>query len=223
MKITKPLIIISLLLIFLLAGCKAIQVDDSNVKAMSLDYLCDKYDAEIDEFELLDYESSHIEWSSVGELLEIPKKFKCSLQFRYNGREFFVIQDKGRFYDDYQLEDIEGYCTELLKKEIDNRIKGVKIDTYDIIRYYRLFPNVKLEKNNAKQFLSNIKELRIYYLDIKIDKYNKQEILNNSNNLSKMVKEAFEYNGKVYAIYNDHSFKVDVIKSNTSWYRELSY
>lgn len=57
---------------------------------------------------------------------------------------FFVNRDKGRFYDDCQLEDIENWSTERLKENVDERIIGIDLDSGHIRKYQKVFNNKKL-------------------------------------------------------------------------------
>ena len=80
------------------------------------------------------------------------------VEFEYNGRKFFVNRNDGKFYDDYQLEDIENWCTEWLQKNIDENIVGIEliIDNYfNYIANCDKSNNYVLTKSDTKEFLDN--------------------------------------------------------------------
>ena len=103
------------------------------VKAKAVAYLCKKYDAKITDFKLIDSRHAGTYWdSSRDELFQFLAWKDFAFEFEYNGRKFFVNRNDGKFYDDYQLEDIENWCTEWLQKNIDENIVGIEliIDNY---------------------------------------------------------------------------------------------
>ncbi|MBR6391815.1 MAG: hypothetical protein IKS12_00885, partial [Eubacterium sp.] len=79
----------------------------SFVKARAVNYLCDKYDADKDEFELVDYKHSKLYIASSGEWVQHLAFSDFSFEFKYKDKNFFVNRYKGKLYDDYQIDDIE--------------------------------------------------------------------------------------------------------------------
>ena len=112
-----------------------------------------------------------------------PKWVDFSFEYKYNDRLFFVNRDKGRFYDDYQLEDIENWSTEWLQKNLDKRIVGIPLDSYELIRFQKSYKNNVLTKNEIKTFLYDyfsgnlgINNFALFYDEsIKRNDYSKQE------------------------------------------------
>ena len=123
------------------------------VKAKAEHYLCQKYDAKPSEIELVDYKHAKPYWNHDPIISEIHWT-DFSFEFEYNNKKFFVNRDEGKFYDDYQLEDIEKWCTQWLKENIDERIVGLEIDS-NIIK--------KLIKSNES------KEIKATIIDNKKD------------------------------------------------------
>ena len=100
-----------------------------------INYLCQKYDEDASAFKVLDYQQSGFGWSDNGHIISERVWIDFTFEVRYNGKKFFVKKYKGKYYDDYQLEDIEKWCTDWLKNNVDERFTGVDLDTYDIIWY----------------------------------------------------------------------------------------
>ncbi len=171
-KAIKPIVLITLSMIIVIFGISVVK--NTVVKAMATNYLCEKYDADKSEFKLLDYRPSQIEFVEYEIFFQKPIWVDYAFEYEYNGCQFFVNRQNGKFYDDYQLEDIQNWCTKWLQKNIDERIIGAKISTTDIIQYYQ--ENNKnysyiLQESNTEQILKTcLKEteesyLVIYYYD----------------------------------------------------------
>lgn len=218
-KITSSIIVIFLVgSMALLSGCYfAKSNNDAKITQASLNYLCEKYDANADEFELLDYLAPHIGWLPVGELIDKPKFVDYSFQYRYNEREFFVLREKGKFYDDYQLEDIQEWCTTLLQENVDDRIVGVRMETNDIVSFSKMENNIALEKEEAKSFLTIMNECFVYYYDDGVDLYKKQDIDN--NDISLKIKEQLNKNAQ--SLCTSKRITVKTLKSNTKWFKSI--
>ena len=58
-----------------------------------------------------------------------------SLEFEYNGRNFIVSKTDNELYDDYQLENIQEWCTDWLKNNADLNMRDLSLDTDDILNY----------------------------------------------------------------------------------------
>lgn len=124
------------------------------VAAQAKIYLSLKYKESPTKFELVDHNQSHVRSKEYAVFFTQPVWIDFSFEYKYNDRLFFVNRDKGRFYDDYQLEDIENWCTEWLKENVDERIIGIDLDSDHIRKYQKEFNNRKLIENDTKEFLN---------------------------------------------------------------------
>ena len=136
----KSIIIAIVVVVLCLVGYKiADKVSYPLVRAKAVLYLADKYDAKISDFEMTDYIHSRfiIEDENPYDLKFKPKWKDFAFEFKYKDRKFIVNRYKAKFYDDYQLEDIEKWCSDWLKNNVDDRMFAVAIDSRDIILYQR--------------------------------------------------------------------------------------
>ena len=125
-KNKKWIIIVILILLSVLCACMILNLSSYHfVKARAVNYLCDKYDADKDEFELVDYLHSGFHEEPDGEWVDFINWHDFSFEFKYKNKSFFVNRYNGKFYDDYQIEDIEKWCTEWLKENVDEHIDSV--------------------------------------------------------------------------------------------------
>lgn len=153
------------------------------VAAQAKIYLSLKYKESPTKFELIDHNQSYVRSEEYEVFFMKPKWVDFSFEYKYNDRLFFVNRNKGRFYDDYQLEDIENWCTEWLQKNIDKRIVGIPLDSYELIRFQKSYKNNVLTKNEIKTFLYDyfsgnlgINNFALFYDEsIKRNDYSKQE------------------------------------------------
>ena len=139
-------------------------------KAQTVSYLCEKYNAKPNEFKMKDYNQAHLEWYDIGVFTQTPKWLDFSFEFEYKGRRFIACRNKGAIYDDYQLDDIEKWCTEWLQENVDNRITGVILDTRDILYYSSTTKKgytYVITKAETENFLKNYKSVN----DVKIFNY----------------------------------------------------
>ena len=116
----KSIIIAIVVVVLCLVGYKiADKVSYPLVRAKAVLYLADKYDAKISDFEMTDYIHSRfiIEDENPYDLKFKPKWKDFAFEFKYKDRKFIVNRYKGKFYDDYQLEDIEKWCSDWLKNK----------------------------------------------------------------------------------------------------------
>ena len=109
-------------------------------------YLQDKYQMSEDQLDVLDYETGRYHIVSTDWILEpfIVEWHNYKWQFDYNGREFFVNRINGRYYDDYQLDDIQLWATEWLSKNVDENIIGIKFDSEILFNYQIHYSNKML-------------------------------------------------------------------------------
>ena len=125
-------IIAVILALICLTGCSNLNVKDWSVKKQAINYLCEKYNAEPEDFKLVDYRRAHLGSEAYMFFFEKPVIIDYAFEFEYNDKTFFVIKSENGFYDDYQLEDIELWCTEWLQENIDSRIIGFGLWTTHI-------------------------------------------------------------------------------------------
>ena len=121
----------------------------------AINYLQDKYNISYNQITVLDYEMKkpgndtsflplNTYWS--------PYKW----EFEYNNKSFFVNRIDGKYYDDYQLDEIESVATEWFKQNIDNNIVGIKLSSANIINYQaRIAGDITISENNIKDFLND--------------------------------------------------------------------
>ena len=81
-----------------------------------------------------------------------------------------MSKNKKGYYDDYQFDDIQNWCTEWLQKNVDQRIIGIYLDTENIINYYdknNLDYKYIISKDDSKQFLKCFENdvARFYFYD----------------------------------------------------------
>lgn len=130
------------------------------VKAKAEHYLCQKYDAKPSEIELVDYKHAKPYWNHDPIISEIHWS-DFSFEFEYNDKKFFVNRDEGKFYDDYQLEDIEKWCTEWLKENIDEKLIGINIDSTNITYYLKNTKNDNcyiIKETDVEDFIKHCKK-----------------------------------------------------------------
>lgn len=118
----------------------------------AINYLQDKYQMNEEQIDIIDYEIGMYHLDSTDmffnwfEIRWYPYKW----QFNYNGREFFVNRINGRYYDDYQLDDIQLWATEWLAKKINNNIIGIRFDSEILFNYQMHYSNKMIfTKDNA--------------------------------------------------------------------------
>lgn len=167
-KKTKKIIIAILIVISCFGLYKIVDATSYTFVRMKAEaYLCQKYDAKPSEIELVDYKPAHIYWDDYYIFWLTPKWSDFSFEYRYKDRNFFVNRTDGKFYDDYQLEDIEKWCTEWLKENIDESIVGLDIDSNIIENYYKNTNKSSYETINeedAEGIINKGFEINVYYI-----------------------------------------------------------
>lgn len=228
----KSIIIAIVVVVLCLAGYKiADKVSYSLVRAKAVLYLADKYDAKISDFEMTDHIHSRfiIEDENPYDLKFKPKWKDFAFEFKYKDRKFIVNRYKGKFYDDYQLEDIEKWCSDWLKNNVDDRMFAVAIDSRDIILYQRASKKGNkyiLNQDDAVDFLNThaYEDLGepMFYFFYKCDRnasfYDDMYL---SNLIAAKIDSKLDLNYDVYLATND------VVGSSTTktriiWCREYS-
>ncbi len=98
-----------------------------NLTNAAVDYLCDKYNATEDEFELIDYENGnyYIDRTLFFEIKWSNYKWK----YKYKDIVFNTERIDGKFYDDYQLNDLFEWTTEYLQNNVSEDIIGIEISS----------------------------------------------------------------------------------------------
>ena len=174
----KKIAVFIIIFVFLLIGTVFLLnfTNYSFVKSRAVNYLCDKYDADKDEFELVDYKPSKIYIGSSGEIEQHLAFSDFSFEFKYKDKNFFVNRYKGKFYDDYQIDDIEKWCTEWLKENVDKNIIGLFLESRNIA-YFENNTNKSscyiINDSDAEEFILNCKEKnneKIYLTYRNVDK-----------------------------------------------------
>ena len=112
----------------------------------AIDYLKGKYDVSEYQLEIVDYEMGMYrieptDW--IFEPFEI-NWYNYKWKFEYDNKSFFVNRINDRYYDDYQLDDLQIWMTEWLKCNIDGNIVGVQLDSSYLIKYQMNFGNKSL-------------------------------------------------------------------------------
>ena len=124
----------------------------------AFEYLQDKYEMTEEQLDILDYETGRYHLVSTDWIFE-PFKIEWhnyKWQFEYNGREFFVNRINGRYYDDYQLDDIQLWATEWLSKNVDENIIGIRFDSSNLINYQLNYSNkILITKENVMNFFND--------------------------------------------------------------------
>lgn len=69
------------------------------VQTKAVSYLCRKYDAKPDEFEMVDYNQAHIELKEYEIFFQKPVLVDFSFEYKYNDRNFVVNRNKNNFCD----------------------------------------------------------------------------------------------------------------------------
>lgn len=121
----------------------------------AINYLQDKYDMPYNQISVLDYEmKKHGNDTSFLPLNTYWSPYKW--EFEYNNKSFFVNRIDGKYYDDYQLDEMESVATEWFKQNIDRNIIGIKLSSANIINYQaRIGGNITINENNIKDFLND--------------------------------------------------------------------
>lgn len=112
-------------------------------------YICSKYDVAHKEVELVDYNQAHPCFEEYEIFFQKLVWVDFSFEFKMNDRNFVVIRNHGKFYDDYQFEDVELWCAQWLQKNIDNRIIYFGLSTDDFVNY------LKNAKGNNKYIITS--------------------------------------------------------------------
>ena len=208
-KLRAIVIAMGVVLLLLALNAVANKVSYPYVKARAVTYLSHKYDAKRSEFELVDYRHAGTYWdSSRDEFFQFLAWDDFAFEFEYKGREFFVNRSDGKFYDDYQLEDVEIWCTQWLQENVDSRITGINISEEELLNYAinsERGTDYVITKDDTEEFLNTYSFnpdggylMSIYFYDDSINSSNELEIqeemrsvLHEKLNLNKSVKATY--------------------------------
>ena len=190
------------------------------VQTKAVSYLCHKYDAKSNEFEMVDYNQAHITLDEYEIFFLKPRWVDFSFEYVYNGRHFVVCKKNGTFYDDYQFDDIQEWCTEWLKENVDERIIGFEFNTDDIL-YYLSAPKKGygyiISKDDAKDFLLRYKSFGDYNVFYYYDS-NGSNYYGVDEELSKEIGSKLQMGDRASAEYTDKSVNKKIDK-----FREYSW
>lgn len=215
-------LVVSALVVFLINA-------DNYMTACCYNYLSEKYSADKSEFALLDHDKGYLYLTedAIPELKWAPYKW----EFEYKGRSFYVNRIDGKYYDDYQLEDIESWCTNWLQQNVDERIISIEISTNSIIKYSEYKENnlYVLSNNDVEIYdfinylasKSVIYNIRIYFADESIEELVGEEKLTEGEKAKEEINtklaEYFEKN--VSSFLCNGSIKKDDNKFDRLWER----
>ena len=181
-KNKKKMIIVTIIILLPLF----IFIADFGVQScVVMNYLCQKYDAEITDFKLVKYtpkHTKHLTPKSAGWFE--TRHYGANWQYQYNDRIFNVQKIKGTniYFDDYQLEDISKWATEYLQENVDPNIIHVNIDSeniYRLLKNNKQFQKIAITQDDVLEYLNNFKYCKItYYLGNDLSDEGKFELEN---------------------------------------------
>ncbi len=178
----------------------------------AINYLQDKYNMSYNQITVLDYEMKKPgNDTSFLPLNTYWSPYKWELE--YNNKSFFVNRIDGKYYDDYQLDEIESVATEWFKQNIDNNIVGIKLSSANIINYQaQIAGKVTINENNIKDFLNDkntysyINDYTYYDVVLMVENtYFEALSQTDKKNLLDMVKEKLPNSHIQYIIGTDTS------------------
>lgn len=146
-KILSIIITITIIIVFIFGGYF---VAKTVMTKGAIDYLKDKYGLSESQLEIVDYETGmyHIESTDwIFKPFEI-KWYNYKWKFEYADKKIFVNRINGRYYDDYQLDDLQIWMTDWLKSNINENIVGVQFDSSYLIKYQMNFGNKSVITEN---------------------------------------------------------------------------
>ena len=204
----KKLLIVFLVLIIGVLACLSVPA----VRTLQAKYyLSQKYDAKMSEFSVKDYKGKHLMPSEDMIFFEEYYLVGYSFEFEYNGRNFIVSKTDNGLYDDYQLENIEEWCTDWLKNNADLNMRGLSLDTDDILNYCE--NNNKdysyvITEADAKNFLVNYVtngSNDVFYCDKSAD-----------DSIGESAASALGVKYKISPIFTDEKIEKKIYKYSTS-------
>ena len=217
-KLRIIVILICVVILTIVSGFKFVNYQ----KQRPVEYLTEKYSANADDFEFVDFKIRHF-FIDMDRIKGGWQRSKW--HYKYNDVIFTIEYDdeKKVYVDDYQLEEVFEWSVEYLQKNIDERIVGVDLDS-SYFYYDPLFEvankktadNKIIHKEDIFSFLK--KELKcgmcIYYCD---DISNKDEL---KKEITNKLDTHFKINSEIY-IYETKS--ADYSRRNLNSYYIPNY
>lgn len=208
-KILSIIITITIIIVFIFGGYFVTKIV---MTKGAINYLQDKYNMSYNQITVLDYEMKKPgNDTSFLPLNTYWSPYKWELE--YNNKSFLVNRIDGKYYDDYQLDEIESVATEWFKQNVDNNIVGIKLSSANIINYQaRIAGNVTINENNIKDFLndkntySGINRFTNYDVDLMVEStYFDTLSQTDKNNLLDEVKDNLPNSHIQYIVGTDTS------------------
>lgn len=223
--ITVLVVIISCFCLYKIADATSYTL----VKTKAEIYLCHKYDAKFSEIELTDYRRAGVYWDDYNIFWLTPQWVDFSFEFKYNDRYVMVNRFNGKFYDDYQLDDIENWSTQWLQKNIDERITGIRLDSTHIFWYLHntnKSHNYIITQDDTEEFLNSFSfngddenSNRFYYYDERVKKIRDYDVEPEINKqITSKLNSNLNLYGYTFCTYSLSSIeKVDVKSPDDVW------
>ena len=186
------------------------------VQTKAVSYLCHKYDAKPDEFEIVDYCKAHIFWDDKNIFYLTPNFVDCSFEFKYKDENFIVCRKGSHFYDDYQLDYLETQLTEWMQKNINTVIFGIEIESTDIFDYCKYVKsNDVLGENDIEPFMKWLFNYDVSERKIIVDSIN-------DNGIENRISARLSVNAQVSVSTSGSDMETFAFKSNDElWYRSF--
>lgn len=159
-----------LIVIIILSVCLSLETGKTiyvqSHKKEATEYIKEKYGFEEQDIKLTNYKGSrfHVQEGEV-----IPFDWYGSnecWELKYQNKPFSIIRDKeqgNQLGDNYQLEDIFNWSVNYLKKNVSEKIIGIRIEPYT---YFDTFTN-----ETIRSYFDSIDDLIIYYEVSNINEY----------------------------------------------------
>lgn len=171
-------------------------------KQRPVEYLTEKYSANVDDFEFVDFKIRHF-FIDMDRIKGGWQRSKW--HYKYNDVIFTIEYDdeKKVYVDDYQLEEVFEWSVEYLQKNIDERIVGVDLDS-SYFYYDPLFETVSkkndenkiIRKEDIPNFLkSQLKHDMGFYYVGNVENEDKLD-----QEITQKVSEHFNVNADIYLI-----------------------
>ena len=204
-NISITLVIICVLILSVIIGY---HIEKSYYTNSVLNYLCEKYNATENDFELIDYERS--KYFLNDDAIPQLEKGYYKWELKYNERIFFVNMIDGKYYDDYQLEDVEKWCIEWLQDNIEKSIYCLEISSFDYYEYQqKTGNNIEFSKDMVLDFFHSFDEQKINetkYLYVLFKNGNIDE-----SKLKKRIRNSFELYGLLFEYKQKQNIKISRI------------
>ena len=180
----------------------------------ALNYLCEKYGANKEEFELIDYECS--KYFLNDDAIPRIEKGYYKWEFKYNNRNFFVNRIEKKFYDDYQLEDVEKWCVEWLQKNVDEDIYFVTVSSSDLYNCQKTKGNnLVLSRNNILEFMNSFKKQETIETDYLWVYYDNENV--SSKTLNEKVRRDYNLFGISFTQEKQTARDLQIDKNELCW------